>query len=135
MSNNDPRKQQALFGYTDIKFNALHTLAFSLPETLLLWTVQEGLDRLDQEYELYEFLKREGGRWWVRVSMQELLNRFPFWSKKTIERARKALQDRGILLRHDLPDESVPGGVTVWYSIDYDALRKILNSAQANSEE
>lgn len=137
MSDNTPQEQRDIMGYGNIVFEGRHAEAFSIPEAIFLWYIQMNLEYGGDEYdeEVYDFVKYEDGRWWCHVPMQELRERFSFWADQTIRRTRKALEDRGVLLRHDVPDANTWGGVRVWYSIDYDTLRKVLNSAQANSAE
>lgn len=127
MSNNNPQNQASVMGLGDVVFESKHAGMLSLPEAILLWYVHFDLLEYDESY---GFIKRENERLWCLIPMQELRERFPFWSRRTIIRVRKNLQDRGVLLRHDLPDEDISGGVATWYSIDYDTLRKILNRAK-----
>ena len=137
MSNNTPQEQRDIMGYGDIVFESKHAEVFSIPEAIFLWYIQATLEYGGDEYdeEVYDFVKYEGGRWWCRIPMSELREHFSFLHPRAAKRVRKSLQDRGVLLRHDVPDEDTLGGVQVWYSIDYDALREILNSSQANGAE
>lgn len=65
--------------------------------------------------------KMADGRKWVRNSMSEWEEQFPFWSKNVIRRTIKNLIGDGLLLHRD--DLNAAGyDRTAWYSINYDVL-------------
>ncbi len=67
------------------------------------------------------------GRWWVWNSYDEWVEQFPFWSKRTIRRLFDSLREQGVVIsRDDIgPD---PRNRTLWYTIDYDRLREIMEA-------
>lgn len=79
--------------------------------------------------------KFEDGRWWVYQQMRNWRLRFAYLDVRTIKRLRKSLEDKGVLLRKDEADPDAPGGVRVWYSIDYDRLDQLREAYAAPDDE
>jgi len=59
------------------------------------------------------------GRTWIYNTVDEWQEQFPFWSKRTIERALAALEKAGYLL---VGHYGEAWDRTKWYTLDYDAL-------------
>lgn len=79
--------------------------------------------------------KFEDGRWWVYQEMRKWRLRFAYLGKTTIKSIRKDLEGMGVLLRQDEADPKAPGGVRVWYSIDYDRLEQLREAYVAPDDE
>lgn len=79
--------------------------------------------------------KFEDGRWWVYQEMHIWLKRFAYMSENTIKAHRKTLENKGVLLRKDEVDPKAPGGVRIWYSIDYDRLEELRQAYVAPPDE
>lgn len=79
--------------------------------------------------------KFEDGRWWVYQEMRKWRLRFAYLDVRTIKRLRKSLEDKGVLLRKDEADPKAPGGVRVWYSIDYDRLEQLREAYVAPDDD
>ena len=79
--------------------------------------------------------KFEDDRWWVYQEMRKWRLRFAYLDVRTIKRLRKSLEDKGVLLRKDEVDLEAPGGVRVWYSIDYDRLEQLREAYAAPDDE
>lgn len=62
-------------------------------------------------------------RLWVYNTVDQWQEQFPFWSKRTIERALASLEKGGYLLVGYYNEH--PWDRTKWYSIDYDAVEAI----------
>jgi hypothetical protein len=69
--------------------------------------------------------KFEDGRWWTYQEMSDWRERFSWMSYKTLQRTRKKLEDKGVLLRKDEANPQAPGGVRVWLSVDENRLEQL----------
>jgi hypothetical protein len=67
------------------------------------------------------------GHPWVRLTLDEWREQFPFWSKSTIKRAFRSLRESGLVVVAQLSRESR----TNWYRLDYDAVAKALGDEAA----
>lgn len=72
------------------------------------------------------------GRYWVYNTYSDWrINNFPYWSEKTIQRAFSRLESKGIVISANYNKSGIDK--TKWYTIDYDALDKIVK--EYNSEQ
>lgn len=60
---------------------------------------------------------------WAYNTVEEWNKQFPFWSNATIRRIVDSLVDKGLLLKRKLSDNRFD--MTLWYTIDMDALARI----------
>ena len=67
----------------------------------------------------------QGDRWWCFNSIREWQTNFPFWSQKTIQRAITSLRKRKLVLVSNY--NKMKYDRTLWYSVDYDALERLVN--------
>ena len=65
------------------------------------------------------------GRKWVYNSSSQWAEQLPFFSSRTIERIIKSLKEKGLIIVSSHNKKSFDR--TNWYSIDYDALNRVLN--------
>lgn len=93
----------------------LPTLAvkIGLNEAILLQQVHYWIDpRINKNY--------RDGKFWVYNTLNEWLTQFPFWSKSTLRRTIKNLEEKNLLLS---TSRVVKGyDQTKWYSVNYDQL-------------
>lgn len=66
------------------------------------------------------------GKSWVYNTIKEWAEQFPFWNERTIRRVLDKLIKDGIVLAGNYNEKSFDR--TKWYSIDYDAIRKLANA-------
>lgn len=71
------------------------------------------------------------GKYWVYNSYDEWQRQFPFWSKNTIIRALKGLEDKNILISGNFNKKGFDK--TKWYSIDYNNLEILLKNNIENT--
>lgn len=67
------------------------------------------------------------GRPWVRMSVRDLVEEFPFWSSSTINRALQSLISDGLLLAEDFNEAKYDK--TRWFSIDLEAASRLKSIA------
>lgn len=67
------------------------------------------------------------GRPWVRMSVRDLVEEFPFWSSSTINRALQSLISTGLLLAEDFNEAKYDK--TRWFSIDLEAASRLKSIA------
>lgn len=83
-------------------------------------------------YWLYGYQERKDyrhlieGRWWVYNTAEGWQENFPFWSTRTVQRALKALRDRGLVQVGNFNKKGYDR--TLWYTINYEALDKLEES-------
>ncbi|MEQ9115686.1 MAG: DnaA N-terminal domain-containing protein [Rickettsiales bacterium] len=96
----------------------LPTLAvkIGLNEAILLQQVHYWIDpRINKNY--------INGKFWVYNTLDKWLSQFPFWSKSTLRRTIKNLEENNLLLS---TNRVIKGfDQTKWYSINYDALEQL----------
>lgn len=63
------------------------------------------------------------GRYWTYNTYEDWQNQFPFWSISTIKRTITRLKEAGFIITGNFNQMKLDR--TVWYSIDYDQLKKI----------
>jgi hypothetical protein len=68
-----------------------------------------------------------GGRTWVRMSVRDLVEEFPFWSSSTINRALRTLISGGLLLAEDFNEAKYDK--TRWFSINLAAASRLKSIA------
>lgn len=67
------------------------------------------------------------GRPWVRMSVRDLVEEFPFWSSSTINRALQSLISTGLLLAKDFNEAKYDK--TRWFSINLEAASRLKSIA------
>ena len=73
------------------------------------------------------------GRVWCWNTYEEWQkNNFPFWSISTIKRAFTDLENRGLVIKGNFNKASFDR--TGWYTIDEDAVEKLLSSGQVEPD-
>ena len=72
------------------------------------------------------------GRVWIYNSYNDWLDQFPFIKYQTLQRMIIKLEKAGILLTGNF--NKMPMDRTKWYTIDYDALHKVLKDYKNDSE-
>jgi hypothetical protein len=90
---------------------------------------------LQQIHYLCLYTRNEAqGRKWIYGSYQEITERyFPFWSVPTVVRTVQRLEALGLLIsRQGLNRMGIDR--TKWYTIDYEALRRLEGDGYASSE-
>lgn len=96
----------------------LPTLAvkIGLNEAILLQQVHYWIDpRINKNY--------INGKFWVYNTLDKWLSQFPFWSKSTLRRTIKNLENNNLLLS---TNRVIKGfDQTKWYSINYDQLERL----------
>lgn len=94
----------------------LPTLAekIGLKEALILQQVHYWIQRSTNE--------KDGHRW-VYKTYDKWQEEFPFWSKKTVRRTIRGLEEDGFLV--SIQPEKEHGQTRKWYRIDHDQLEKI----------
>lgn len=85
---------------------------------------------LQQVHYWLEINRKEGknfheGRYWTYNTYDEWHEQFPFWSKETIKRAFKRLRSMNIIIVDRFNIYHMDR--TLWYTIDYDRLKSIMN--------
>lgn len=73
----------------------------------------------------------QDGRRWVAMSAPDLVDKFPFWSEKTIKRTVAELKKRGLLIITKKSTTSWERGN--WYAVDYETMNT-LNSASGQND-
>lgn len=93
-----------------------------LNESILLQQVHFWILQTQERHEEKKFFE---DRWWVYNSIPQWReHNFPFWSERTIQRIIKNLMGKGLLIRKEQVNDDAPGGVQIWYSIDYAVLEQ-----------
>jgi len=65
----------------------------------------------------------QGGRRYVAMSAPDLVDKFPFWSEKTIKRTISNLKEKGLLI---VTKKSSTSWERVnWYAVDYDTMNSL----------
>lgn len=70
--------------------------------------------------------KEANGRRWIRNTVEDWHEQFPWIAVKTVQRYLKDLEEKGILLTCNL--NKLKFDRTKWYAIDYDELDKLTNA-------
>ncbi|HDR4494281.1 TPA: hypothetical protein QCQ12_003115 [Bacillus cereus biovar anthracis] len=83
-------------------------------EAIVVQQVHYWLERSNHNYD---------GKKWVFNSLDKWCEQFPFWSKRTLERIFKKLEDENILIVGNYNKLSFDR--TKWYSINYDYLQSV----------
>ena len=83
-------------------------------EAIVVQQVHYWLERSNHDYD---------GKKWVFNSLDKWCEQFPFWSKRTLERIFKKLEDENILIVGNYNKLSFDR--TKWYSINYDYLQSV----------
>jgi len=73
------------------------------------------------------------GKWWIYNSYESWQENFPFWSKSTIRRAIKSLEDKEILITANYNKLKIDR--TKWYSINYQMLDNHCDKATVQNEQ
>lgn len=72
----------------------------------------------------------QDGRRWVAMSAPDLVDKFPFWSEKTIKRTVAELRERGLLII--TKKSSTSWDRANWYAVDYDAMNRLGSASGQN---
>lgn len=86
--------------------------------------LNEGMILQQVHYWLGKSNHNHDGRKWIYNTYDGWQEQFPFWSKNTIIRAIKKLEEKGLLLTGNYNKLAIDK--TKWYSIDYDALNSLI---------
>lgn len=71
------------------------------------------------------------GCWWAYNTLEQWrVKNFPFWSEKTISRAFKSLEDKGVIKSAHLSKDKRDR--TKWYTIDYEGLNRLSDASGQN---
>ena len=74
--------------------------------------------------------KTEEGRKWVYNTYESWQKQFPFWSVRTIKRIVSSLYQQKLIIKNNFNKAGFDK--TIWYSIDYDALKLVERSSCQN---
>lgn len=72
------------------------------------------------------------GRYWVYNSYDGWAEQFPFWSKSTIVRILRRLEDRGLIIVGNYNRLKIDQ--TKWYAINYDKLNELVKVSSPLSQ-
>ena len=100
-----------------------------LNEAIVIQQVHYWITNAREARRTYNFRQ---GRWWVYHSYTEWKLTFPFWSEPTIKRTFLGLEKTGIVVSACLGDD--PRDRSKWYSINYDALARLLRQGEAEAD-
>lgn len=98
-------------------------LKIGLNEAIILQQIHYWVQKSKHEHD---------GRKWVYNTYKEWQSQLPFWSESTIKRTIKSLQQQGYLLSANYNKSKLDQ--TKWYSIDYDKLAELEESALKKQE-
>ena len=70
------------------------------------------------------------GRRWVAMSAPDLVDKFPFWSEKTIKRTVSSLKEKGLLII--TKKSSTSWERANWYAVDYEAMNSLGSASGQN---
>jgi hypothetical protein len=76
----------------------------------------------------------QDGKWWVYNSLEEWHEQFPFMTKDLIQRKLSKLKKDGILFATS-EYNTASFDRTLWYSINYDRLKSVLEGDEEDSEQ
>lgn len=76
----------------------------------------------------------QDGKWWVYNSLEEWHEQFPFMTKDLIQRKLSKLKKDGILFATS-EYNTASFDRTLWYSINYDRLKSVLEGNEEDSEQ
>jgi hypothetical protein len=99
-----------------------------LPSLAALIGLNEAIFLQQLHYWLQKSGNERDGRLWVYNTYEEWLAQFPFWSKATLRRIVNGLEESGLVLSSSAYNQSKIDR-TKWYSLDYDALDRLPESA------
>lgn len=99
-----------------------------LNECIFLSQLQYWINMKEKNDDMSTF---RDGRMWVYNSYESWMNQFPYWSKNTLIRTIKHLEDMGIVITGNYNKMSLDK--TTWYTIDYDELDAIGKKDDTNA--
>lgn len=109
--------------------------AFGDRPALILQQIRYWMDLnqiADMQYPADKRMHFKDGRWWVFNTYDEWKRaNFDFWSKRTIERHIKDLENRGVLIAESFNKGG--GDMTRWYTIDFDVMDRLIAEAELQS--
>lgn len=91
-----------------------------LPSLAVKIGLNEALVLQQIHYWLLQSKHKHDGRAWIYNSYEEWQKQFPFWSKNTLWRAIKSLENQGLVLAGNYNIRKTDR--TKWYTINYDAV-------------
>lgn len=107
-----------LFNEKPLVINTDLAVLIGLNEALILQQIQYWITINKQNNRNYI-----NGRYWVYQTYEDWCRQFPFWSRSTIARTLRALDETGLILKGNF--NKMGFDKTVWYSIDYDRLEEL----------
>lgn len=100
--------------------NIVYACLFGLPEAFLIHQINF--------WTLHSKNIRDGHRWTYHT-YDEWCEEIPFWNKRTIQRAVKKLEDKGIIVTDNF--NKLPFDQTKWYRLNTNKLREICKTKKA----
>jgi Zn-finger nucleic acid-binding protein len=70
---------------------------------------------------------------WIYNSLEEWHKQFPYWSLSKLRRIIKSLEDSGLIISKKI--NSKKWNQTKWYTLDYDALDKLIGSKESKQNQ
>lgn len=116
---------QNLFKSNPIVVNRDIAKILGLNETIVLQQINYWLEVNKKKNHNFK-----DGKYWTYNTIEEWREEFPFWSKETVKRIFKKLRDMKLLIIGNYNNMKMDR--TLWYSINYVELDKLLNSAGYN---
>jgi len=102
-------------------------------ELAVLIGLNESIFVQQLHYWLSKSTNVKNGRKWSYNSYEELHEQFPFWSVRTIKTITKKLKDSGLVFIENFNINK--WDKTNWYSLNYDELNRIIESAEVALSE
>lgn len=118
---------QNLFNSNPIVVNRDIAKVLGLNETIVLQQINYWLEVNRKKNHNFR-----DGKYWTYNTIEEWREEFPFWSKETVKRIFKKLRDMNLLLTANY--NTMKMDRTIWYSIDYEELKKLLPNAKEQNE-
>ena len=104
-----------------------------VPKLAVLLGLNEALVLQQLHYWVNKSTNIRSGKKWVYNSIIEWHKQFPFWSSDTVKRTLAKLVDSGLVIKNFFNKSAFDR--TLWYTIDYAALNKIIDEKTEDSGE
>lgn len=118
---------QNLFNSNPIVVNRDIAKVLGLNETIVLQQINYWLEvNRKKEHNFRD------GKYWTYNTIEEWREEFPFWSKETVKRIFKKLREMKLLLIGNY--NTMKMDRTLWYTIDYEELKRLLPNAKEQDE-
>lgn len=118
---------QNLFNSNPIVVNRDIAKVLGLNETIVLQQINYWLEVNKKKNNNFR-----DGKYWTYNTIEEWREEFPFWSKETVKRIFKKLREMKLLLIGNY--NTMKMDRTLWYTIDYEELKKLLPNAKEQNE-